>query len=290
MNILLHQIASGFAAGGIYGALALAFVMIYRSTHHINFAQGEMAMFSTFIALSLIEAGFPYWLSAIATIAVSFVGGAAIERLIIRRFADSPHLTVVIVFLALFVMFNSIAGWIWNYTSRSFPSIFPDGLLPSSTYVSGHELGMILVVAILVCLLYAFFQFTSLGLAMRAAAQNRLSSRFVGIRVDRMIALGWGISASIGALAGIMVAPIVFLDPNMMSGILIYAFAAALLGGIDSPFGAVLGGFIVGVLENLLGAYVIGTELKLTAAFAIIIAVLLLKPSGLFGRAATVRV
>jgi branched-chain amino acid transport system permease protein len=125
---------------------------------------------------------------------------------------------------------------------------------------------------------------------MRAAAQNQVSSRLVGIRVGWMLALGWGLAASVGAIAGMLVAPIIYLEPNMMSGVLLYAFAAALVGGIDNPFGAVLGGFAVGVLENLIGAYVIGTELKLTVALVLIIGVLLVKPTGLFGKVFVTRV
>ena len=157
-------------------------------------------------------------------------------------------------------------------------------------YLSPHELGAIGVTLVVLTLLWAFFRFTSLGLAMRAAAQNPGSSRLVGIRVAWMLALGWGLAAAIGAVAGMMVAPIVYLDPNMMAGILLYAFAAALIGGIDSPGGAVVGGFLVGVLENVLGAYVVGNELKLGVALVLIIGVLLVKPSGLFGSVQVTRV
>ncbi len=193
-------------------------------------------------------------------------------------------LQLVIVFIGLLVIFNSVAGWIFTYTIKVFPSPFPKEPLFGQKYLSPHELGAIGVTLVVLTLLCAFFRFTPLGLAMRAAAQNPDSSRLVGIRVGWMLALGWGLAAAIGAVAGMMVAPIVYLDPNMMAGVLLYAFAAALIGGIDSPGGAVLGGFLVGVLENVLGAYVIGNELKLTVALVLIIGVLLVKPSGLFGR------
>src|SRR5207253_5978320 len=157
-------------------------------------------------------------------------------------------------------------------------------------YMSPHQIGALLVTLMVLALLYVFFRFTPLGLAMRAAAENPDSSRLVGIRVGWMLALGWGLAAAVGAVAGMMIAPIVYLDPNMMGGILLYAFAAALLGGIESPFGAVLGGFVVGVLENVLGAYVIGNDLKLSVALALIIGVLLVKPSGLFGKVHVTRV
>ncbi len=289
MEALLHQVLSGLATGGIYASLALALVMIYQSTHHINFAQGEMAMFSTYLAWSLIDGGLSWWLAFIITVAASFVGGMLIERILIRPVEHAPVLTVVIVFIGLLVILNSVAGWIYSYTIKSFPSPFPahpvfGGLM------SAHELGAIGVTLVVLVLLYLFFQFTPLGLAMRAVAQNPESSRLAGIRVGWMLAFGWGLAAAIGAIAGMMVAPIVYLDPNMMSGVLLYAFAAALLGGIDNPGGAVVGGFIVGVLENVMGAFVIGTELKLTVALVVIVMVLLVKPTGLFGRVFVTRV
>jgi branched-chain amino acid transport system permease protein len=195
-----------------------------------------------------------------------------------------------VVFIGLLVILNAVAGWIYSFTVKPFPSPFPAEPLFGNHYLSSHGVGAIAITLVVVLSLWAFFRFTPLGLAMRAAAQNPASARLVGIRVGWMKALGWGLAAAIGAIAGMMVAPIVYLDPNMMSGILLYAFAAALLGGIDSPFGAVIGGFIVGVLENLVGAYVIGNELKLTVALVLIIGVLIVKPSGLFGRTVVQRV
>ncbi len=291
MSTFLHQVFSGLATGGIYASVALALVMIYQATNLINFAQGEMAMFSTYIAWSLINAGVPYWLAFLITVTVSFIGGMVIERVIIRPAVKrSSLLGVVIVFIGVLVIFNSLAGWIFSYTIKSFPSPFPEQALFNNTYVSSHELGAIITTLVVLGILYGFFRFTPLGLAMRAAAQNPVSSRLVGIRVGWMLALGWGLAAAIGAVAGMMVAPMVYLDPNMMQGILIYAFAAALLGGIDNPWGSVLGGFIVGVLENLIGAYLFGTELKLSVALILIVAVLVFKPTGLFGKVLVTRV
>jgi branched-chain amino acid transport system permease protein len=206
-----------------------------------------------------------------------------------RPVENAPVLSVVIVFIGLLVIFNSVAGWIYTYTIRPFPSPFPEKALFGNTYIGPHELGSICVTLVVLALVFAFFRFTPLGLAMRAAAQNPVSSRLVGVRVSWMLALGWGLASAIGAVAGIMVAPIVFLEPNMMGGILLYAFAGALLGGIDSPAGAVAGGFLVGVIENVVGLY-LGTELKLSVALIIIVAVLVLKPSGLFGRTQVARV
>ncbi len=264
--------------------------MIYQATHLVNFAQGEMAMFSTYIAWSLVNAGMPYWAAFFLTVAISFALGVAIERVIIRPVEKGSVLSVVVVFIGLLVILNSLAGWIYSYTVKPFPSPFPAEPLFGNHYVSSHGLGAVGITLFVVMLLYVFFRFTPLGLAMRAAAQNPVSARLVGIRVGWMKALGWGLAAAIGAIAGMMVAPVVYLDPNMMSGVLLYAFAAALLGGIDNPFGAVVGGFIVGVLENLVGTYLIGNELKLTVALALIVGVLVVKPSGLFGRKLVERV
>ena len=290
MDALLHQVLAGLATGGIYASVALALVMIYQATHLVNFAQGEMAMFSTYIAWSLINAGMPYWAAFFLTVALSFVFGVLIERVVIRPVENSPVLAVVVVFIALLVIFNSVTGWIYTYTIKTFPSPFPEQPLFGNKYMSSHEIGAICVTLVVLLLLYAFFRFTPLGLAMRAAAQNPESSRLVGIRVGWMLALGWGLAAAVGSVAGMMVAPIVFLDPNMMGGVLLYAFAAALVGGIDSPGGAVFGGFLVGVLENVLGAFVIGNELKLAVALVLIVGVLTVRPSGFFGKVHVTRV
>jgi branched-chain amino acid transport system permease protein len=282
-------VMAGLATGGIYASLALALVMIYQATHLVNFAQGEMAMVSTYIAWSLINAGMPYWPAFALTVVISFVMGVVIERIVIRPVENAPVLGVVVVFIALLVILNSVTGWIFTYTIKSFPSPFPQQM-QLGRFMSPHELGAIGITLLVLLALYAFFRFTPLGLAMRAAAQNPASSRLVGIRVGWMLALGWGLAAAVGAVAGMMVAPIVYLDPNMMSGVLLYAFAAALVGGIDSPMGAVIGGFVVGVLENVLGAFVIGNELKLSVALVLIIGVLLFRPSGFFGKVQVTRV
>ena len=288
MEAFLHQVVSGLVTGGIYASLSLALVMIYQATHLVNFAQGEMAMFSTYGAWALINAGVPYWLAFVIILLLSFVVGASLERFVVRAVANRSELAAVVVFIGLLVIFNSVAGWIWTYSLKMFPTPFE--FVPSNKYITGHELGAILITLTELGVLYLFFRHTTLGLAMRAVAYNPISSRLVGVRVDAMLALGWGLAAAIGAVAGMMVAHIVYLDPNMMTGILLYAFAGALLGGIDNPAGAVVGGFLVGVLENILGAYVIGTELKLTVALVVIVGVLIVKPSGLFGKIILLRV
>jgi len=289
MDLLLHQVLSGLASGGIYASVALALVMIYQATHLVNFAQGEMAMFATYLAWTLMQAGVPYWGAFFITVIAAFIGGVVLERVVIQPVENAPILSVVIVFIGLLVIFNSVAGWIYSYTIKPFPSPFPEQPLFCNRFLTSHELGSAGVTLVVLLLVFGFFRFTPLGLAMRAAAQNPVSSRLVGVRVGWMLALGWGLASAIGAVAGIMVAPVVFLEPNMMGGILLYAFAGALLGGIDIPAGAVLGGFIVGVLENVVGVY-LGTELKLTVALVIIIGVLVVLPSGLFGRVHVARV
>jgi branched-chain amino acid transport system permease protein len=293
MDIFIQQVMSGLATGGIYASLALALVMIYEATEVVNYSQGEMAMFSTYLCWSLLQAGLPYWVAFFATLVLAFVGGVLIERVIIRPVEDAPILTIVIVCIGLLVILNSVAGWIYSYIQKPFPTPFPgEPFKLGNIYLGKHDLGEIGVTLVVFVLLFVFFRFTTLGLAMRAAAQNPVASRLVGIRVGWMLALGWGLAAAVGAVAGMIVAPVLFLDPNMMGGVLLYAFASATLGGFTSPGGAVVGGLLVGVIENLVATYVsfIGTELKLTVALALIILVLLFRPSGLFGRVTVRRV
>ena len=284
METFWHQLASGLALGGVYALLALALVMIHLSTGLVNFAQGEMAMFSTYLAWKMRESGWSYAFAFGATLLISLAGGAALERLVVRRFAGAPALASVVVFIGLALLFHALAGFLFGYAEFTGPPLFLAG------YLSAHEAGSLLVTLATLALVYLFFRFTDLGLAMRAAAQNPEASRRVGIRVGRLLALGWGLAAAIGAVAGLMAAPLVYLDPDMMGGMLLYAFAGAVLGGIDSPGGAVVGGFLVGALENLLGAYVVGEEMKLAVALFVIVGVLALKPSGLFGRRLVARV
>jgi branched-chain amino acid transport system permease protein len=290
MEAFLHQVLSGFATGGIYASVALALVMIYQSTNHVNFAQGEMATFSTYIAWKMISIGFPYWAAFLLTLLFAFVVGVAIERIIVRPFYKAPVLSVIAVFIGLLLIINSLSGALFDYTIKPFPSPFPSDAWYGGPYLSSHEVGMIFVTFVMLALIFVFFRFTPLGLAMRAAAENPVSSRLCGVRVGWMLALGWGLAGLIGAVAGMMTAPVIYLDPYMMFSVLLYGFAGALLGGIDNPWGAVLGGFIVGVLQNIAGAYLVGTELMVTVALVIIIGILVIKPSGLFGRPIVTRV
>ena len=224
------------------------------------------------------------------TIVVSFVIGLLIERILMRPMMDAPVLASVGVFIGLLLIINASTGWMFDYTIKTFPTPFPGGPMLFSGYVSGHELGATCVTLVVLIAVYLFFRHTKLGLAMRAAAFNPVSSRLVGIRVGWMLALGWGLAAAIGAIAGMMVAPIVFLDPNMMAGILLYAFAGALLGRHRQSAGRGAGRLRGRHHREPGGAYLVGTELKLTVALIIIVAVLVVKPSGLLGRTVLSRV
>ncbi|SFI94712.1 branched-chain amino acid ABC transporter permease [Bradyrhizobium sp. Gha] len=292
MELFSNQVLAGLATGAIYACMSLSIVMIYQAIDHLNFAQGEMAMASAFIAWQLIQWGLPYWVAFGLTIGLSFGAGFAIERSLFRPLADAPVLTHVAGFIALFAIVNSGAGMIWGFTIKEFPSPFGNGQFLGSELLSAHQAGMIGATALLLLSLYVFFEFTRVGLAMRAAVSNPESARLVGVNVSWMIGLGWALAAGIGAVAGMFIAPLVFLEPNMMGGILVYGFAGAVLGGLSSPLGAVLGGFMIGVFENLIGTYVpgAGNQLKLPIALFLIIAILRLRPQGLLGRAFVERV
>jgi branched-chain amino acid transport system permease protein len=282
----LQVVVDGIADGSIYATLALALVLIFRSTGVVNFAQGEMAMFSTFLAWGLAQGGTPLWLAILGAFAVSFAGGMLVERVLIRPVEGGNPLSLVIVTLGLFIVVNAAAGWIWGFTLRDFPRIFPGGTAElGGVSLSIESLGIVGVLLAVVLLLWALFSHTSIGLTMRAAAQNPTSARLVGIPVGRMLMFGWGLAALLGAVAGVLVAPRLFLDTNMMSGVLVYSFAGAALGGFDSPLGAVVGSWIIGVTEGLAGTYVdvIGSDLKVLVPLTIIFVVLLVRPAGLFG-------
>ena len=291
MQELSQLLLSGIASGGIFASLALALVLIYNAMGLVNFAQGEMAMFATFIAYLLIEHGMSYWIALPLTLAIAFAGGVAIQRLVIRPVERAPVLTLVIITLGLATLFNGLAGFLFGYVPRSFPSPFSVQTVNIlGAFASYQDLGVIAVSAVVLLLVYLLLQRTTLGLSMRAAAHNADASRLLGVRVSWMLALGWGLASLVGALSGIMVAPVLLLEPNMMQTIIIYAFAAAVLGGIESPLGAVVGGLIVGVTVNLAGAYLVGGDLQLAVAFLIIVIVLIVKPNGLFGRPSVRRV
>jgi branched-chain amino acid transport system permease protein len=259
-------------------------VMSYRSTGHLNFAQGEMPTFSTFTAWQMIQWGISYWIAFILTLFLSFIMGAAIERALFRRVRESSPLVHVVLSIALYDILNSLSAYLWNFEVKSFPTPFGVQGLFGGHLVGAQDAGMIGISFVLLLFLSFFFQRTRIGLAMRAAAENPESARLSGIDVGQLKALGWGMASVVGAVAGLLIAPTIFLDPNMMSGILLYGFAGAVLGGLRSPVGAVLGGLLIGLIENLAGLLPwTGQELKLTVALLLIIAVLVVMPAGIVG-------
>ena len=293
MQEFFQLVVSGLATGGIFASLALALVLIYNAMGLVNFAQGEMAMFATFIAYELIIRGMPFWIAFPVTLVIAFAGGIAIQRIVIRPVERAPVLTLVIITLGLATLINGLAGFAFGYVPASFPSPFSVSTINlGGVFASYQDLGIIGVSAVVLLIVYLLLEHTTIGLTMRAAAHHPEASRLLGVHVSWMLALGWGLASAVGAVSGIMVAPILLLDPDMMQSIIIYAFAAAVLGGIESPLGAVVGGLAVGVTINLAGAYLpgVGGDLQLAVGLAIIIAVLIIRPNGLFGRAAIRRV
>ncbi len=295
MTQFLQYVVVGLANGGVYATLALALVLIHRATGIVNFAQGEMGMFATYIAWSLINHhGFPYWGAFFLTLAIAFVGGATIHQVVIRPLERSSELTVVMATIALLVVLNGLAGWIWSPQVQFFENPFPLKVLqPGGVFINVQDLGVIGVSIVCVLIVFVFFNFTRLGLMMRAAAVGPSTSRLLGIRVGLMLSVGWGLAAVLSAVSGMMAAPIVQLSPNFMLLVLTYSFAAAVLGGIDSPVGAVVGAFLIGIGISLLSGYAsgfLGTELQLPVALAVLLLVLVVRPAGLFGRVVVRRV
>jgi branched-chain amino acid transport system permease protein len=283
-----QQVVSGLASGGIYGLLALAVVLIHRSTGVINFAQGELATLSAFLCWTLTDHGWAFWPAFAATIALSFGGGVALQALVIRPLQSGPLLGIVILTIGLLIAINGLDTWIWGGAAKQFHGPFSTApIRVAGVAFSKQDIGVIVVALVCVALLGLLFARTKLGLGLRAAAVNPVEARLAGVPVAAMLAIGWGLATALGAVAGVMAAPSLFLDPNMMQTVLLYAFAAAVLGGMDSPLGAVVGGLALGVALNLVGTYVhwVGGELRLATALALILAVLLARPQGLFGRA-----
>jgi branched-chain amino acid transport system permease protein len=293
---LVQQTIAGLAAGGIYAILALALVLIHRATGVINFAQGEMAMFSTYIAWSLLYTyDLPYLVAFVLTLAISFLGGAGIYATVIKPLSRAGDLAVVIATIALFVLINGLAGWLWSPELRFITSPFPNGTWTvGDVVISKQDLCVFGVSIACVVVVFLIFRFTRTGLLMRASALRPATSRLLGIRVALMLAIGWGLAAALGAVAGLMAVPSLGLEPPFMQVIIVYAFAAAVLGGLDSPVGAVVGAYALGVGMSLLQTYVGEVsryqELKLPIALGLLLLVLLFKPTGLFGRTVTRRV
>jgi branched-chain amino acid transport system permease protein len=295
-SLFAQQTISGLANGGIYASLAVALVLIYRATEVINFAQGALATFTTYIAWQLMAWGLAYWPAFACTLGIAFVGGFLVELVAIRPVERRGSvLTVVIAAIGLLILVEGSIGWIWGNEVKFMPAPFPAHIYRlGGVAFSRQDVSTIAISIASVVVLWLFFQFTKVGLAMRAAAVRPDAARLVGVRVSWMLSLGWGLAAMLGAVAGMMAAasPSVLLQPSMMDGILIYAFAAAVLGGLESAAGAVVAALLIGVALNLIASYVgwVGPALQLPVAFVIMLVVLLVKPSGLFGRTRVRRV
>ena len=293
MGKFVQLVVDGLSTGSVYGALALAIVLVHSATGLINFAQGGMAVLAAYVAWVLINQGLPLALAILISIVFSFVLGAVIERSLMRRFERGDPDTAVVVTIGLLTLITGIAGWLWTYNNQQFPSLFPlDTVSFLGVSISIRSIGTTLVIVAVMILLQGLFVRTKLGLALRAVAINPQSAAFSGLHVERLLMVGWGLAAALGAVAGALVAPRLTLTPGMLDNALVYALAAVILGGLTSPIGVVVAAWIIGILENLAAVYIpfIGFDLKVAVPFILIFVVLLVRPQGLFGRKVVVRV
>ena len=293
MQLFLQQVVEGLSSGAIYAALALALVLIYRATRIVNFAQGEIGTFTVFLAWQLNQWGLPFALSLIVVGILSFFLGILVFRLVIRPVLTASDSTIVNICIGLFIGFEAVCLWIWGADPRPFPRLFSDSAWTlDGIRITATNIGILATICVLALGLIGLFRFTRIGLAMRAAAAERDKSPLVGIEVETMLMVGWGLAAVFGFIAAVLVAPSLLLSPPMMVAVVIYSLAAATLGGWDSPAGAIVGGLIIGVAESVGATYLrfIGSELKVGIPFALMAMVLVLRPQGLFGRTAVVRV
>lgn len=276
-------IVNGLALGSLYALTAFGIVLIYKTTDVITFAQGETAMFCTFIAFTLITAlQLPFGVAFGLTLVFALGLGTLIERLVLRRARSGSVLNSVIVTVGLALILLGVAGWIWGYQTRPFPAPVSGPPFRFGTIVLSQLNALILAVMFgLMLLLFAFFRYTVTGIAMRAVAQNRMAAQLMGININRINAIGWGVGTALGAVTGILIAPLNYLDPTMMGDVALKAFAAAVLGGFTSLPGAVVGGLLLGIVDSIVGFQV--PELRTTIAFLLIILVLVVRPGGLLG-------
>ena len=283
---MLNQTLNGISSGAIYASVALALVLIWRATRIVNFAAGGMAMLSAFVAFSVIDSGGGYWLAFLAALASGLVGGAVVERILIRPVESKPPLNAVIVTFGLLIFLEAVAGMIWGENSRALPSHFSiRGLRVASQTIALSPFDVFVITSVLVVmvLLAVLFRATNVGLRMRTAAYQPEVARLLGVRVGRMLSLGWALASLVGALAGVLVAPKVFLSPNMMDAPLVYGFTAAVIGGLDSPVGAVVGGLALGLVTSYVGGWSeFGPSLEVMGALVLLVAVLMVRPEGLF--------
>jgi branched-chain amino acid transport system permease protein len=293
MGKFVQLVVDGLSTGSVYAALALAIVLVHQATGLINFAQGGMAVLSAYVVWWLTNQGVPLIVAILVAIVFSVVFGALVERWLMRRFERGDPDTAVVVTIGLLTLITGFAGWLWTYNNQQFPSLFPlDTVSFLGVSVSVRSLGTTAVIVVAMLLLQGLFVGTKLGLALRAVAINPQSSAFSGLPVGRLLMVGWGLAAALGAVAAVLVAPQLTLTPGMLDNALVYALAAVILGGLTSPIGVVVAAWIIGILENLAAVYVpfIGFDLKVAVPFILIFVVLIVRPQGLFGRKTVVRV
>ena len=293
MGKFVQLVVDGLSTGSVYAALALAIVLVHQATGLINFAQGGMAVLSAYVVWVLTEQGLPLIVAILIAIVFSVVFGALVERWLMRRFERGDPDTAVVVTIGLLTLITGFAGWLWTYNNQQFPSLFSlDTVSFLGVSVSVRSLGTTAVIVVAMLLLQGLFVGTKLGLALRAVAINPQSAAFSGLPVGRLLMVGWGLAAALGAVAAVLVAPQLTLTPGMLDNALVYALAAVILGGLTSPVGVVIAAWLIGVLENLAAVYVpfIGFDLKVAVPFILIFVVLIVRPQGLFGRKTVVRV
>jgi branched-chain amino acid transport system permease protein len=293
MGQFVQLVVDGLSTGSVYGAIALAIVLVNQATGLINFAQGGMAVLAAYITWWATNHGVPLILAILLSVVFSFAFGAVVERWLMRRFERGDPDTAVVVTIGLLTLITGVAGWLWTYNNQQFPSLFSlrtVSLLGVS--ISIRSIGTTLVIIVAMILLQVLFVRTKLGLALRAVANNPQSAAFSGLPVGRLLMVGWGLAAALGAVAAALVAPQLTLTPGMLDNALVYALAAVILGGLTSPVGVVVAAWLIGVLENLAAVYVdfIGFDLKVAVPFILIFVVLIVRPQGLFGRKTVVRV
>jgi branched-chain amino acid transport system permease protein len=296
MSLFIERMFNGLADGSIYALLALALVVIFRSTGQLNFAQGEIGMVGAYVVSTLTLSGWPVWMSILAAMAVGFILSAFVERVVVRPIEHRNPGAVIVALIGAFLALNQAAAMIWGVDVRGLASPFPtesdDFVRIFGAPIRIERLGIIGVLAVLVFLLYLLFNRTKVGLAMRAVANNQDSSNLVGIRVGSILLIGWGLAGAIGVLAAAMLAPSAGLSTALMLGPFLLASVAAVLGGLDSPLGAVVGGLLIGVVKAVLVGYVsfVGSESLFPVMLLVLLAVLLIRPNGLFGSATVERV
>jgi len=290
VEILSSQVVSGLATGCVYALIALGFVLIFKATDVVNFAQGEFVMVSGFISYTLlIRFGMPYWLVLVSTIVVSGFMGVVLERVVVRPIMNAPIFSIVIATIGASIVLRSSAGILYGYDVLPLPTIFSkDPIRLGVVNFTAMDAGVIGSSLVIMVALYLFFKLTKTGMAMRATAQSQTAARLMGVSVPRIFSLTWAISAGIGGVAGVLIAPIIYLDPNL-GFIGVKAFAGAILGGFGSIPGAIVGGMLLGILENLSG-YFFNAGIKQVSTYILLILVLVVRPSGLFGAAPVRRV